>query len=296
MWKIKYLLLLLLTACSNDKDTSTFWGKTDYFSDFLFYKYEPVRMSKKILLDFNEDALELKDIQFGLYEKNQDGEYKSVKNTVRLYKNDSLCKSNILMINGNENEFILGIEFTPEAREGIHKWFLKTLNSGGLDRINEYDFSDDPLPLLLEWRAENNKITNPLKLILNWILVIIAVLILIWIFVIRTQLYPTFKPVKLYLTYPQVQQPVNLRGNYKIICTNKRKNQSLLNRIFVGRIEYVVNDFWDKEVEITPRDKKSIKIRPLNKEYQVSSSTLIKNQNSTLIKKNSDEKVIFKLI
>ena len=47
---------LVLVSCEKEIDTSMLWGKTDYYTDFMFYEYEPVRMTKTICFDANEDS------------------------------------------------------------------------------------------------------------------------------------------------------------------------------------------------------------------------------------------------
>ena len=162
----RFMLLIIFTgiifSCKEEVDTSILWGKTDYYTDFLFKDYEPVKMTKTICFETNEDADgRVGNVKFGLYKKTEEESYIPVKDEIRLYKNDVLCENNVLLITPQDKEVQLGIEFTPNAEEGVHKWFLKVMDNGGFDRINEYATDENSLPLLLEWKAEKNDIINP---------------------------------------------------------------------------------------------------------------------------------------
>ena len=145
----------ILHSCKEEVDSSMLWGKTDYYTDFLFNDYDPIKMSKTICFETNEDANgRVGNVKFGIYKKVEDNSYVAVKNEIRLYKNGILCEDNILLVTPEDKKVLLGIEFTPEAEEGMHKWFLKVLDNGGFDRINDYSMEENSLPLLLEWKAE----------------------------------------------------------------------------------------------------------------------------------------------
>lgn len=255
-----YIILVflanILVSCEKEMDSSMLWGKTDYYKDFLFYDYEPVRMTKTICFETNEDANgRVKNVKFGLYKKAENDAYEQVKGEVRLYKDGVLCENNIFFITPQEKEVQLGIEFTPEAEEGVHKWFLKVLDNGGFDRINDSVTEEDSMPLLLEWKAEKNDIINPLKLGLNIGLLILGCLILVWFFVMKPILYPTFKIGNIQFISGSYFSTKRIYGARKLVITNSTKKQSTINKIFTGKIVYERNEFWPDEWEIHPKSK-----------------------------------------
>ena len=68
----RYIILLIFTgiffSCKEEVDTSMLWGKTDYYTDFLFNDYEPVKMVKTICFDMNEDANgRVGNVSFGMH-------------------------------------------------------------------------------------------------------------------------------------------------------------------------------------------------------------------------------------
>ena len=172
-----------------------------------------------------------------------------------LYKNGNLCEDNILLVTPEDKNVLLGIEFTPEAEEGMHKWFLKVLDNGGFDRINDYSMEENSLPLLLEWNAEKNDIVNPLKLGLNIGGLVLLGVLICWLFILKPILYPTFKIGNIQFTNGTYFSTKRIYGARKLVITNSLKKQSSINKLFTGRIVYEQNEFWPNEWEIHPKGK-----------------------------------------
>ena len=236
---------IFFSCNKNEVDNSMLWGKTDYYTDFLFNKYEPVKMTKTICFKTNEDANgRVGNVKFSLYKKTEDDSYIPVSDEILLYKNDILCENNILLITPQDKEVLLSIEFTPKAEEGIHKWFLKVLDNGGFDRINEYAMDEESSPLLLEWKAEKNDIVNPLKLGLNIFLLTLFSLLLVWFLIMKPILYPTFKIGNIQFTNDTYFSTKRIYGARKLIVTNSSKRQSAINKLFTGKIVYEKNEFF----------------------------------------------------
>lgn len=246
----------ILHSCKEEVDSSMLWGKTDYYTDFLFNDYDPIKMSKTICFETNEDANgRVGNVKFGIYKKVEDNSYVAVKNEIRLYKNGILCEDNILLVTPEDKKVLLGIEFTPEAEEGMHKWFLKVLDNGGFDRINDYSMEENSLPLLLEWKAEKNDIVNPLKLGLNISGLVFLGVLICWLFILKPILYPTFKIGNIQFTNGTYFSTKRIYGARKLVITNSFKKQNYINKLFTGRIVYEKNEFWPDEWEIHPKGK-----------------------------------------
>lgn len=288
---------LVLVSCEKGIGTSMLWGKTDYYTDFMFYEYEPVRMTRTICFDANKDSEgRVGNVRFSLYKMSNDSTYVPVKDDILLYKNENLCSDNILEITPHDKEIRLGIEFTPTAKEGTHKWFLKVLDNGGFDRINDYSTEDDALPLLLEWKAEKNNVSNPLALGLGWLLAIFMGALLVWLFVLKPMMYPTFKVKRIFIVCDGQQISLSLKNVRLIVCTSKSQKQSVLNKIFTGKVLYVRNDFWQGgDVVITPKDAKSLRVKITSQYYMI--PNLITNTQPSEIKQmwGQKSKVIFKI-
>ena len=65
---ITFIASILVSCGEKEMDASMLWGKTDYYADFLFKDYEPVKMTKTICFETNEDANgRVGNVKFGLY-------------------------------------------------------------------------------------------------------------------------------------------------------------------------------------------------------------------------------------
>lgn len=305
MLKNKLLLLFLfpLWFCSCNKvpvnPDKVIWGTTDYYDNFLFKKYEPVQMVQTLELEFNEDAQRLikSDIELEPVEKNEKDEFVSAKG-IKLYKNGVICKENIFKIKPDEKSVELGIEFTEAAIEGNHTLYLHVKNGAGLNRIDNTDLSaTDDIILAHEWVVRKNNVYNPLARLLFWILIAIITVIIILIIIIRAN-NPTFKIRRLQIEYYNSEgelippyNNLNLKGCYKVICTNRKQKQPFLSRIFKGKAVFVVNDFWDKEACLKPKSFSKNAIRIVNNPYDNFVKSVIKGTPTELVN-NNNQKVI----
>ena len=193
MLRNKLLLLLIFPLCflSCDKASRNpnkiIWGTTDYYSNFLFKKYQPVIMTQALEFEFNEDAKSFpgSNIGFEAVEKDQQDRFIQAKG-IKLYKNGVLCDNNILKIMPDEKSIELGIEFTEDAIVGNHTLFLRVKQHAGLDRIDDTDLSSaGDIILTHEWVVKKNNVYNPLAKVLLWILSFIIAVIVILIIIIR---------------------------------------------------------------------------------------------------------------
>jgi hypothetical protein len=266
--KILPLLALLLTLISCSKTeknpNKVLWGETKYYADFLFKKYKPVIMEQTLELDFNEDAqrFAISDVELEAVKKDENGKFVHAADLI-IYQNGERCSDNILTIKSTDKSIKLGVEFDPHAKEGNHTLYLRVKNSGGLDRIDDVDLSPDYAVILVhEWVIKKDDVFNPLAKILFWILVIIVILLVVWRIFIRNRIFEPFKVKKLFIFYPESMKTVKIKGCYKVICSNTKQSQSLIGKFFKGKIIFEKNEFWTKDVEIVPKDRKSIRVRP----------------------------------
>ena len=102
---IAFIASIFVSCGEKEMDTSMLWGETDYYTDFLFKDYEPVKMTKTICFETNEDANgRVGNVKFGLYKKTEEESYIPVKDEIRLYKNNVLCEDNVLLITPQDKE------------------------------------------------------------------------------------------------------------------------------------------------------------------------------------------------
>jgi hypothetical protein len=232
------------------------WGETEYYSDFLFCDYEPVKMTRTLCFEVN-DEMSGKNwkTKFGLYKKNDNGSYVPVGKEVIMYKNGELCVNNVFEVTSEDPKIELGLEFAPTAEEGVHKWYLKVLDNGGFDRINESTTAEDMHPLLLEWKAEKKNVMNPLVRGLLIFGLLLTAAIVLWFIILKNIFYPTFKIGNIQILGDTYFSNKRINKARMLVATSSNKKQSALNRIFTGRIVYERNAMWNDEWELYPKGK-----------------------------------------
>ena len=289
-----FLLTILVLSCkkADVNPNKVLWGETNYYKNFLFYKYDTVIMTQTLEFEFNEDAKRFitQDILFELVEKDENGKFLPAEG-ICLYKNGVKCDNNILKITINDDTADIGIEFTDKAYEGNHTLYLCVKNTGGLDRIDNIDLSSGGTAILThEWVVKKDDDFNPLAEGLFWALVFIVAFLIVWRIVLRPMFFETFKVRKLFFFYPDApMKTVNLKGVRKVICSKRKQSQSFFSNFFTGKIAFVQNSFWEQDAEVTPRNKNSVRIR-ISKGSMVLPSSIIEKGTDMEVK-NKDKSI-----
>jgi len=281
---IAVTIAVLLSSCA-ENSKGTFWGETKYYSNFLFYRYKPIVMEQTLIFDFNDNAQRLiaNDIEFEIVEKDANGAFIRAEGIV-LKKDGKECPNNILKIKTSEKEVLLGIEFTEQARNGYHTLYLREKGKSGLDRIDYLELTDG-------FCVKKNKVWNPLAKILFWLLVVVVALILVWVIVLKPLMFETFKVKTLYVIYPEAMKTLRIKGYTKIICSRTKQRQTFISRFFMGKIAFVQNEFWEQDMEIVPKNKKSVRVRP-PRGFIVSPSSTVAVGADVEITNNDTSKIV----
>ena len=58
-----------------------------------------------------------------------------------------------------------------------------------------------------------------------------------------------------------------------VVVTNKRKEQSMLNKLFTGEILYIVNEIWTSPWELSPKGRKKVVRINLHGKYMITPIT-----------------------
>ena len=301
---IMVTLAFLCTSCDKEPESSIqYLGEVEYYDDFLFYKSKPAefRITKLLKFDFNDDAqASLQPIVFELIEKNADG-IVSVPRGLTFYINDIKQDDNTFNIKTSDKQVFLGVEFEKLAYEGNHRLFLRVKNGGELDYIDNTEISPRQSDIEIStqtWDVYKKDIMNPLKKRMLWALAIIGGLLVILFLIVRAN-HPTFRIRTLRIEYytPEGElrppyQRIILKGCYKVICTNKKPKQSIIARIFKGKIAFVINDLWDKEMCLLPKSFSKNTIRIAKNPYNSFVKSIEKGEVAEFENSNN-EKAIF---
>ncbi len=247
--------VLFLNGCDNKEYQLADWGHTEYYTDFWWKHYEPIKMEKTLVLDFNEDARRFFTGKAVLELMVQKGEnLLPTTETMKLYKNNERCDNNRLVLTCADNDINVGVEFLPDAEKGNYKLFLVPVDKGSLDDIVQIRLGDG-------FYVQKIDIMNPLAKYTMWILIILVGLLLIWIIVSRI-INPSLEFSRISFDYmDEVGEIYNRVGScYKIVCTNKAKKISVFHKIFVGNVFVEVNDFWTEELTIKCGPRSAIRL------------------------------------
>lgn len=290
------------TSCNHKSDVKPpfAWGRYDSYDDFLWKKCAPDTLRRTLVFDFNEDARVYLDrpIVIGVYKKDNDGNLREVRpEEAQLVIGNEPCPQNRLVVGADCSEIDLGIVLTRQTEDKIHCWYFKIIDNGGLDRINDIEttYPDNALPILRDFQIEKRHVWNPLAELCSIIGILMLGALLVWLLVLKPIFYPRFQVGKITLTGPAPYiKTVILRHCYKMVMTGKSTRQGFLSRLFKGRIAYEVNPLWNEEIVITPRNKKSVHIRPA-KCYSIMTRILMRNEEYVLENENTKDKTTIKI-
>lgn len=295
--------LMLLASCGKKADepnAPTRWGKENYYDKFLWKKHVPDTLYRTIEFDFNQDAKNFMDkpLRLGLFKKTDSGKMLPVtENEMEVFVDGEKCPQNIIDVQPGTDQLKVGIVFKPEAENKVHHWFFRAVDDGGLERINDMDpdtYKADNASLM-DIEVDKNKVMNPLAMGTALTSLLLIAALLIWLFVMKAILFPTFRVGKIQLSDPVPYNTLKrMRGYRKMILTNKQPKQGFFDRVFAGKILYEVNDLWTSEVVIEPKDRNSVRLR-CPKDFMADARVLKKNQEYTIQNMTTSTKTKIKI-
>lgn len=265
--RIALLLIVALTISCSPKEEHTAgveWGYTEYFPSSVLKKYEPVRMTKTLKFDLNSDAADslFRDNGYATFVVSNtsvaDGDIVPATN-VRVYQDGTLCPDGEIKV-GKNSEVKVGLEFIESTPEGRHMLYLRYKDFYSEMEGSEYVKLNVEMAALEEGIVIIKKdVTNSANDLCFTLIGLIIIALLLWICVIRPIMHKGMS-VSVINIIGEYQKVLPAKGRYKIILTNKPQKQSLLKRIFVGRIDYEVNACWTSEISFEHRNNKSVRI------------------------------------
>ena len=296
------LVPLLTVSCSDEPSIDSFtWGRSTEYSDFMWNKYVPDTLSRELIVDFNDDAELFMDspVSFGLFEKNDFGEMIPVDSSkVEIYVNKIQSRNNLIEVMPPTESVTVGLVLTDKVKPGQISWYLKPVNDGGLDRINNMTPEEfcRPDTALMEIQLKKKHIWNPLASGLVAALCIIVFTLMAWILCLKYAFYPVFRIKSITMTEPAPYfSSHTVKGARKFVLTQKKQSQSLVSKLFTGKIIYEVNPIWTTVIEIIPRDSKSVRIGTIGTDWLVFTKILKVREEYPMENKNTKEKTIIKI-
>lgn len=281
LYSVCILFLCLCASCT--KETSTLWGETECYDDFLWVKHVPDTLKKTLCFDFNEDATNYmtKPLRLGLFKKTDKGFVQLKGNEVELFVDGKKIENNIISVSQECNELEIGIVLNKNIQNQSHFWYIRAIDNAGLEKINDNDSAT--LDVVMDIKVKKSHVMNPLAEGLILFLILLLISLLLWFVLFKPILYPVFKVNKVTLIGPEPYlNSIKIKGCRKLVLTSKNIKQTFINKIFTGEIKYSNSSIWSEDVVFEPRDKKSIRIRPDKNDYMVDARIISINNDCVL--------------
>lgn len=294
------LVAVLATSCQKETESSILWGKTNTYDKFLWKKHVPDTLKQTLCFEFNEDAQQFMEdeLKLGIFKKNGNNQLVQVRESeMELFANGKKVEGNIISVTSSCSELEVGIVFNDDAEDKVHYWYVKPIDNGGLERINEKSTDEmSSQDAIMEIKAQKNHVMNPLAEGLLFFIIVLVSALILWLIILKPIFFPVFKVKKLELIGPDPYiNAIQIKRYRKLVLTSKNIHQSWLNQLFTGRIKYSINPLWTSDVEFVPKDKRSIRIRPDKNEYLSDTRILKTNNEYTLENIKTNNKTLMKL-
>lgn len=281
------MAMVLAVGCGEERKEGTSWGVTEYYADFMFWDYEPVRMEKTLEVVLSPDAVKMfnqKGCYATFYVSGSKNGYVAPKG-IDVYFNGAECENHSFSVDmfkvrgeGDEKvaEFKLGLQFNDSAAEGEHVVYfgydvenIKCLKSVSISGSvpHSVDVKEDLQVIFgtLDTHGvvvEKKVIMNPVKEMFMWAGIIFVALLLLWYLIIRPTCFKHLRFSKMYITYPGSYDEIRVvtSGCRKLILSNKPIKQNIFKRILLIADAVEVNEVWTSRVTITCNGRNYIKI------------------------------------
>ena len=210
-------------------------GKATWYDSFLFWRAStPDTLSIDLKATFNDEAKkDCSAVEFRIVDPDGGKDFQLFYNGQPLYNGKITLRSNANTVS------MLSLVFIPTAKEGKRYLAVKPTAKQELDNINDQPVKQYQLTLRSKYVVN----WNPLKTMLMWIGFLILAALLLWFLLLKHIIYPTIKVKTIQINDPYFSR-VNVKGKRRVVFTNKKMEQSLLNRIFTGEILYKKHDIW----------------------------------------------------
>lgn len=252
-----YILFIfsILSSVSCD-DNSVSFGKVEYYPSFLWKDSKITPVIKTFVFDFSLDAQNDSTSFVELQFVDNNGNPINT-NIMQVYDGDHLLANNSILIFSNVRLKELTFSFSPESEIGKHQGYVKVVRHN-LDRIDSQQLRPGDIVELFQWTLYFDKVMNPLARNIMWIILLTGVCLLIWFLIVRPSLYPHFGKFTKSILIKQNNVIVGqfnyaFKGSRKVVFYDRKIEQSVWNRIFVGEIKTYVNPLFKTKLTFSPK-------------------------------------------
>ncbi len=291
-----FSLLTFLSCTDSNQITKVDFGTSRYYPSFLWSPSDTSSVIKKMDFEFSEDALAEKGYAtFRLV--NLDGHPLNINKEKLQFSVNGIPSNGEFRIESdlqnNPMEVCIEFRYLPGAIEGDHKGYLMLVkDQHSLDRIEDVSLEAVEDVQVMEWGVQYISKINPLAVILLWILAAIVGCILFWFIILRRLCYPVFTSMRKQITIQDSSmRSVIFTGFKLVVFTKERQQQSSINRLFTGKILYVVDPEFISPIVFKPRGKKGAFAFFATSEYRISPNPIPKVGRAT-ITNNKTKRII----
>ena len=260
-------------------------GKATWYDRFLFWRAStPDTLNIDLKALFNDEAR--KDgsmVEFEIKDKDREKDF-------QLFFNGQSVENNRILFNSDTTPSVLSIVFNRDAKEGKRYLTITPSAKHELDNINEQPVQNYELTL----RSKYAVMWNPLKTILMWLSIILLAALVLWFLLIKHFMYPSISVKTILITDPYFSK-VNVKGVRRVVFTNKKMEQGLLNRIFTGKILYKKNEAWTEPLAFEAGAKKKTLRVVRTKNYVFDPYTSMLKAPSDYVVENTNDGTKIKL-
>lgn len=276
-------------------NTGLEFGTVVYTPGFLWTKDQTKPVTLNIDYSFSPDAKMNKVIYASFQFVDNEGKPMDGTTMTVEFKGDTLS-DNILNIKSDVQQSMLSILFNPHAEAKTYQGYFRLIDHN-LDRVESHEARGEEYIDLFQWTIRYEKKMNPLEKTLLWILAIVLICLFIWFVCLRNSIYPKFQNVRKRITIKKDGQTIamiplpDFKGCRMFVLTNTPVKQSILERIFIGNIKYLVNPEFTNQIVLVPANRKNfIAVRARN--YLVNPNPLPVNGVGTIKSLNSGIEII----
>ena len=259
----------------------TYIGKATWHDSFLLWGVsDPDTLSVDLKAAFNNEAK--KDgaiVEFQITDPDRGKDFQL------FYNGQPLNNGKVKIHSKDKTSSILSVVFNPTAKEGKRYLNIKSISKHELDNINDLPVEQYQLTLRSKYVVN----WNPLKTILMWLGILILAALLLWFLLVKRFIYPTIKVNTIVINDPYFCR-VKIKGKRRVVFTNKKMEQSLLNKIFTGEILYKKHDTWTSPLAFEAGTKKKTLRVMRTKDYVFNPYTsMLKSQNDYVVENTNDK-------
>lgn len=239
-------------------------GNVKHYDSFGWIKEKTTPCESTIGLSFSQDAKSYANTFVELIVTDNNGKKLSSSDVV-IYANGEKCDKNKIRVSPKDDKIVLSISFPVGTKSGTHQGYFM-VGQNHLDRIDNFDLNATTNANVIKWRVRYVQTMNPLAKLLMWIGIIILSALLLWFLVIKPTKYPRFAQFRKMVLVKKngavvAQFTTNFKGARRVVFASEKVKQTILNRLFTGRIDTVVNPVFEEPITFIPRKRRKAMVK-----------------------------------